>query len=468
MMFLPRKSTALSWISTTITRPALASAKGSIPTWTRGYSQPRQFGDEPSVANNDHKGLVKDIGAAKAAIRLPASRLNQLHDRNIDVHYIQLRDACQCPRCVDPQTKQRSFRTAEIPEDIAPRQIRWVQDSCSDGESKEVLEISWNKDVPGYNDKTHVTRLTADEISHPSAYFHHKTVGIGKHQIFWDRDEMEKHQPWINYNDWMSNNDLFRDALNKLSLYGLLFVENIPDSREMVSNIATRMGPLRNTFYGSTWDVRNDPKAKNVAYTNLNLGFHMDLLYVHNPPGYQLLHCLRNSCEGGESLFVDAFGAARDLDRKSWETLSAHNVPYHYNHKENYYRTTRPVLEIPDNGNSANDRTLTHVNYSPPFQGPYHIKSSESPEWPVKMKDYLSAIREFEKRIEDPQRIFELKLEPGQCVIFENRRVLHARRAFDTSSGERWLAGTYVDEDAVHSKMFILKRNAGEFAEGSW
>ncbi|KAI7976440.1 hypothetical protein EIK77_003255 [Talaromyces pinophilus] len=463
-MFRPRVSVGRSWASTTITRPVLPSAKRSIPTWTTGircYSQPRQFRDDASPTNDDHKGLVKHIGQDKAAIKLPATTLNQSHDRNLDVHYIQLRDACQCPRCVDPQTKQRSFRTGDIPKDIAPRNIQWVQDSISNGE--EVLEISWNKDIPGHDAKTHVTRLTADEITHPAAFFHYKAVGNGKRQIFWDRKEMERDQPWINYNDWMSNDDLFREALSKLSLYGLLFVNNIPDSREMVANIATRMGPLRNTFYGSTWDVRNDPKAKNVAYTNLNLGFHMDLLYVHNPPGFQLLHCLKNSCKGGESLFVDAFGAARDLDRKSWETLSSHKVPYHYDHKENYYRTTRPVLEVPDVTTSPDDRTLTHVNYSPPFQGPYHITPAESPEWSKKMKKYLSAIREFEQRIEDTERIFELKLEPGQCVIFENRRVLHARRAFDTTSGERWLAGAYVDEDAVHSKMFTLRRNAGEF-----
>lgn len=467
-MFRPRMSLARLWTSTTITETVLPSPNQSFPTTARGirkYSQPRQFRNEASATNDDHKGLVEHIYEAKATIKLPVTSLNQSFNRTLDVHYIQLRDACQCPRCVDPQTKQRSFRTSDIPKDIAPRQIQWVKNALADGQ--EVLEISWNKDIAGYDNKTHVTRFTADEITHPSAHFYHKAVGIGKHQIFWDRKGMERDQPWIDYNDWMTNDDLFREALNKLSLYGLLFVSNIPDSREMVSTIATRMGPLRNTFYGSTWDVRNDPKAKNVAYTNVNLGFHMDLLYMHNPPGFQLLHCLRNSCKGGESLFVDAFGAARDLDRKSWQTLSSHKVPYHYDHKENYYRTARPVLEVPDTAASPEDRTLTHVNYSPPFQGPYHINPSESPDWSEKMKEYLSAIREFEKRIEDVERIFELKLEPGQCVIFENRRVLHARRAFDTTSGERWLAGAYVDEDAVHSKMFTLRRNNGEFATGS-
>lgn len=42
---------------------------------------------------------------------------------------------------------------------------------------------------------------------------------------------------------------------------------------------------------------------------------------------------------------------------------------------------------------------------------------------------------------------FEFTLQEGECVVFANRRVLHARRAFDTEMGERWLKGIYVDWD---------------------
>lgn len=79
----------------------------------------------------------------------------------------------------------------------------------------------------------------------------------------------------------------------------------------MVEAIAIRIGPLRNTFYGSTFDVRIVLEAKNVVYTNQFLGFHMDLMYMNKPPGYQLLYCLENSCSRGESLFVDTFSAAK-------------------------------------------------------------------------------------------------------------------------------------------------------------
>lgn len=433
----------------------------------RLYSQVARQPNRKEIIDKEvlSKGFIKDIGQDKVAARLPFTEVNQRYGKKQDMHldFIQLRDACQCPRCVDPQTKQRFFRTSEIPEDIAPRQIKMLDNAESVGNyEKKILEIYWDKDVPGYENgsEQHVTRLTADMIESPPSYFYHKHVGSGKQRVHWDKNVMEEAQPWITYQDYMENDVLLTKALDKLSLYGLLFVKDIPDSREMVEKIATRMGPLRNTFYGSTWDVRNDPRAKNVAYTNQNLGFHMDLLYVQNPPGFQLLHCLRNSCEGGESLFVDGFGAVTDLDQKSWQTLSTFEVPYHYNHRHQYFRKTRPVIE----GSKNSASPLDYVNYSPPFQGPFHISPTESNhDWTRRVKEFISAMRQFESKIEDPARIFELKLDPGQCVIFENRRVLHARRAFDTTTGERWLAGAYVDEDAVHSRIFTLKRNNGVF-----
>ena len=49
-------------------------------------------------------------------------------------------------------------------------------------------------------------------------------------------------------------------------------------------------------------------------------------------------------------------------------------------------------------------------------------------------------------------------------MIFDNRRVLHARRAFDATKGERWLKGAYVDDDVFFSRLRVL----GERFEGKW
>lgn len=49
-------------------------------------------------------------------------------------------------------------------------------------------------------------------------------------------------------------------------------------------------------------------------------------------------------------------------------------------------------------------------------------------------------------------------------MIFDNRRVLHARRAFDATKGERWLKGAYVDDDVFFSRLRVLQ----ERFEGTW
>ena len=41
-------------------------------------------------------------------------------------------------------------------------------------------------------------------------------------------------------------------------------------------------------------------------------------------------------------------------------------------------------------------------------------------------------------------------------MVFQNRRVLHARRGFDAESGDRWLKGAYVGGDAYRSKLRVL------------
>ena len=45
-----------------------------------------------------------------------------------------------------------------------------------------------------------------------------------------------------------------------------------------ISQLTNMLGYPRETFYGRTWDVVSLHDAKNIAYTNVSLGLHMDLL----------------------------------------------------------------------------------------------------------------------------------------------------------------------------------------------
>ena len=47
---------------------------------------------------------------------------------------------------------------------------------------------------------------------------------------------------------------------------------------------------------------------------------------------------------------------------------------------------------------------------------------------------------------------------PSDLVAFDNRRVLHARNAYDTRNGERHLQGCYIDQDELLSRLRVLER----------
>lgn len=364
--------------------------------------------------------------------------------------YYYLRDVCRCPRCVDPHSKQRSFRTSDITAKIYPREIKW------DGTT---LRIKWGNDIAGY-DETHESTFdvptlmagptnTHDNVSNKTKPFH------------WGNTMMTQLQHWVTFDDYMSDDAKFAESMRNLQRLGLIFIKDIPKSRELVKKISERMGPVRNSFYGETWDVRTVPQAKNVAYTNQHLGFHMDLLYMNEPPGYQLLHCLENSCEGGESLFADSFQAA-DFMRKRYpaefKTLTKRLFGFEYMHNDHIYSNTRPLFEL-----DKITGGIRNVNYSPPFQAPIpKVMDAAGTSNQTHFRELKRALRTFTSLIENQAGIFQLKLNPGECVIFANRRIVHARNKFNTSSGSRWLAGAYVDEDALLS---TFATNAKKFPE---
>ncbi|RAH49678.1 putative Gamma-butyrobetaine hydroxylase subfamily [Aspergillus brunneoviolaceus CBS 621.78] len=388
---------------------------------------------------------VDDIQATQDALLI-----KQPGRREFSVLYHTLRDACKCSQCVDPSTKQRNFRTTDIPLDIQPRSIEI---------NHKRMVVNWDRGM-AKGEKIHRSQYDIDHIKH-GVFAPLLEVASSKRRWrkIWNRATIEEHVYWVDYEDFMQESEEFALALRSLAETGLIFVKNIPDSRAEVEKIATRLGPLRNTFYGPTWDVRNKPNAENVAYTNQFLNFHMDLMYMNEPPGFQLLHCLRNSCDGGESLFADTFHVARSMyhDRRPyWKALTRLDLTYEYNHADHFYTNTWPVFEqefpLPREGLR---RRLTRVNYSPPFQASITDRYPDHGEYALAVK----ALAYFAAKLEDPKNVFELKLEPGQCVIFENRRVVHARRAFNTAQGDRWLAGAYVDEDAVLSRVRTVIRN---------
>ncbi|KAK4560631.1 hypothetical protein LTR86_005209 [Recurvomyces mirabilis] len=381
------------------------------------------------------------------------------------------RDLCECPRCVDSSTKQKLFSTADIPANINGARLR-----SSDNEN---ITLRWTNDIDGYG-SDHVTTISTDLFNQIIKAPHTKSAAPASHlavRNLWLARQFSEECEDMDYDHYMQSDHSVLQALQQLHTHGLLFLTNVPESEASVSAIVERIGPLKNTFYGSTWDVRSVPEAKNVAYTAQDLGFHMDLMYMQQPPHLQFLHCIRSSAAGGASLFTDSFRAARDLwldGSDSVRDLAQLPVNFHYNHPEShYYHQSRRVVELrdgasldtlPSGGQGAEmlADAIRNVSWAPPFQAPFINPNATKLEEVSgeALNRWHAAASKFSEAVHRPAGIYERMMRPGECVIFDNRRVLHARRAFEVGDAgkERWLRGAYMDEDPFLSKTKVMQK----------
>jgi len=68
------------------------------------------------------------------------------------------------------------------------------------------------------------------------------------------------------------------------------------------------------------------------------------------------------------------------------------------------------------------------------------------------------AQREFYRLVNDSKFKVEFKLEPGDMMCVDNRRVLHGRTSFTESSGVRWVRGCYMERDELWSALRVALR----------
>lgn len=367
-------------------------------------------------------------------------------------HPVFLRDACPSPLCIDPSTTQKTFQTTDIPVDIKAKSVERQENGD--------VKVTWENDIPGFG---------PDHVSiYPAQFFKAQDTYVSRVRDrsdaniprTWNQSRIREELQFINYNDYMNDDrQLFR-ALLMLNRYGLLLLRQVPNSEKSVEHIAGRIGPIRDTFYGRTWDVESVPNAKNVAYTHQSLGLHMDLQYMQNPPGFQFLHCLGNTCKGGDSVFSDTFYAASQLSPKDYKTLTQFNLAYHYRNGDEHYYQEHPVIETSQLAYTKKlpehvwEKVPQFINYSPPFQANIPVsRMAQSAMIPLD-----AALRNFAKAVENPENLYQYRLGEGECVIFNNRRVLHGRSAFEAEKGQRWLKGAYVDTDVFKSKWRVMSK----------
>lgn len=187
---------------------------------------------------------------------------------------------------------------------------------------------------------------------------------------------------------------------------------------------------------------------------------------------------MKASTTGGESLFSDTFHALEKmkLEEALIDSLSQFDVKYHYRNDGHWYQFTHKTIEYDPSRHLQQSHRLhlmrrrkkaqvKAVNWSPPFQAPFAeaigIPQVAKARKPSVLSTYLQATKVFKGLIEDEEAVFETKMDPGTCVIFDNRRIVHARKAFEGEDSERWLRGAYIDEDGFKSRLRVLNEEFG-------
>ena len=255
--------------------------------------------------------------------------------------------------------------------------------------------------------------------------------------------------PW---HDWPALNSeaaLLR-ALHDFITLGFILVRGAPTEAKTILEIAAKFGHVRDTNFGPYFEVYTRPGSNDLAYRAVALGPHTDNPYRTPAPGIQILHCLQNDTSGGLSMLVDSLAVAEQLrreDPEGFELLASVPVRFEFRDEETHLVAVKPLIEMDGRGQ------MLGVFYSPKLDD---VALMPEPQ----MLRYHRARRRLATLFEDPAYELRFRLHPGEFMMFDNNRVLHARTGFDPSEGHRQLQGCYIDRDGPRGKYLVLRRSA--------
>lgn len=344
---------------------------------------------------------------------------------------IWLRDHCQMPECRDPVSGQRLLNITDIPAEIEIKSVNQKDD-------KLVIEFS---------PENHVSEFSSDWLLENCYCLNKQTDNkseTGKQ--LWQGNTFQGGLPRFDYPSFCLSNKTKAAALQAVRDYGFVLFDNVPCEDGQLLKVIEEFGYVRETNYGPLFNVRSEINANNLAFTNLGLGCHLDNPYRDPVPGIQLLHCLESSTTGGESILQDGFMAAKVLREENPEhfrILSQQWINYRFQDSTTDLQSRVAMFEV----NDLNQ--IIKVRFNNRSIGSLKLE-------PSKIKPFYAAYRHYAEIIEREDLQINFKLAAGELMMFDNTRVLHARKAY-SDGGVRHLQGAYSDLDGLYSKLSVLQ-----------
>ncbi len=246
----------------------------------------------------------------------------------------------------------------------------------------------------------------------------------------------------------LDDDDVLDQWIATLVQYGLCRLTDTPTDLDFVGRLVAHVGPIRDTNFGPVWSVQSKPNPDSTAYTGLDLGQHTDLPTREVPPGFQFLHCIENSVQGGWSRMSDGWAVAEAIRAEhpdAYDALTSLEWVFMNRAKDAEHRWIGPII---DHGGKRQPLTLRAF---------YPVRSAPHMD-PADMPRAYESLRVFAEMARDPRFQVAYPFRPGDLVGFDNRRILHGRDAFE-SGGARLLRGCYADHDDFYSRLRVLRRD---------
>ncbi|XP_075152319.1 trimethyllysine dioxygenase, mitochondrial-like [Haematobia irritans] len=350
--------------------------------------------------------------------------------KTIKVDSRWLRDHCRCPKCYNARTKQRLFNLVSMPKDLKAQDLKYSKEDS-------FLEITWQDG--------HVSEYEIDFIAN-SQYdkFQNRLVKESETQTIWDVPTILKNKSKLHFKlgDLSTSDQVVKDLMASLYRYGLVFIDDVPPTSDMTEMAVRRVFPLMKTLYGNPMFTFADVYLHDdITYSSDYIGPHTDHTYFCDGAGLQALHCVVHDGEGGENFFIDGYQVAKELRQrnpKAFEILSTVHVPAEFFDKDECHRYSSPTIRV--------DPVTKEIVQ---FRLNLYDRSIFDTIPQTEMRDFYESMREFLSIVHEPNNWFQLKLNPGTVVIFDNWRLLHGRCAY---TGHRAMNGCFVARTDFLSK----------------
>ncbi|KAH6935149.1 hypothetical protein HPB50_003541 [Hyalomma asiaticum] len=194
--------------------------KGSAPAFqqVRRYHQKLRTG---TAALQQQQQKQQASLSVTTALPLGAHTVKVIFsdDQACELNYIWLRDNCNCPQCIHPESKQKLVDTAGLDYNVRPVSMEVSADGNLEvtwGDSKGTHQSSYSPLWLYQNARSYMMNPDTDDHQSP-------LPGM----VFWDRVSIWKNFPEVAYKEFMDTDDGLYRWLDCMHKYGVVVLRGM-------------------------------------------------------------------------------------------------------------------------------------------------------------------------------------------------------------------------------------------------